>query len=328
MHASDTAMSTVTSKDIIQEQANQIRDSINNPRKHYELRQNKALFSQLCSSLDVIEDTEEAIAAYTAKEFGESKSAHYLAVYGLLQAIYVQQDAVINLCESLGIRESINNYPKLKSIRETRNDIVGHPTKRDQRKGQPISYHHISRITLSQSGFKLASFFADGSPPQFKDIDIPGLIVEQRKFISTILASQISNLEAEEKEHKAKFRMEKLLDIFPATLGYNFEKVFEGIFRDDYAELGALNLEQIKEVVENFREAIGRRNMDFYESLQEDYELIGHAISHLDSYYRAKAGGEKPEVETPTAKIFAAFLRGQVDMLKAYAKEIDDDYAE
>ncbi len=321
-------MSTVIPIIIIQEQANQIRDFINNPRKHYELRQNKALFSQLCSSLDVIEDTEEAIAAYTTKEFGESKSAHYLAVYGLLQAIYVQQDAVINLCESLGIRERIDNYPKLKEVRETRNDIVGHPTKRYPRKGQPTSYHHISRITLSQSGFKLASFFADGSPPQFRDIEIPGLIVEQRKFISTILATLIGNLEAEEKAHKAKFRMEKLVDIFPATLGYNFEKVFEGIFRDDYAEFGALNLEQIREVVQKFRKAVGRRNKDFYQSLQDEYDLIDDAIFNMDKYYRAKVGGDKSEVETPTAKIFATFLRGQVDTLKEYAQEIDDDYAE
>lgn len=121
--------------------------------------------------------------------------------------------------------------------------------------------------------------------------------------------------------------MEKLVNIFPATLGYNIEKVFEGIFRDDFAEFGALNLEQVKEVVENFREAVGRRNMDAYESFQEEYELINHAISHLQSYYRAKAGKENPEVESPTVKIFATFLRGQVDILRAYAQEIDDDYA-
>ena len=87
------------SDSIIRRQAKQIRKLINSPQKHYELRQNKALFSQLCSSLDVIEDTEAAITAYTEKDFGEDKPSHYLAVYCLLQAIYVQQDAVINLCE-------------------------------------------------------------------------------------------------------------------------------------------------------------------------------------------------------------------------------------
>lgn len=306
---------------VVQEQVNQIRAFINNPRRHYELRQNKALFSQLCSSLDVIEDTEEAITAYVAKEFGESISAHYLAVYGLLQAIYVQQDAVISLCEALGIKEKINNYPKLKEIREIRNDTIGHPTKRDQRK--PVSYHHISRITLDQSGFKLISYFADGSPVQIRDIDISGLIIEQRKFISTILATLINNLDAEEKAHKARFRMEKLVDIFHPTLGYNFEKIFEGIFRDDYAKFAAVNLELVKETVSRFREAIGRRNMEFYETLQDEYELIEYAITHLDNYYRGIPG-----IEKPAAQIYAAFLQNQVDHLEAYAREIDDEYAE
>lgn len=314
-------------EDIVQKQANQIRDYINNPRKHYELRQNKALFSQLCSSLDVIGDTEEAIAAFKAKEFGDSKAAHYLAVYGLLQAIYVQQDAVNNLCESLGIPERINKYLKLKEIREIRNDTVGHPTRRDKQKGRPSSYHHISRMSLNQTGFKLASFFSDGTS-QFRSINIPELIEEQRRFISEILSTLIANLEAEEKAHKEKFCMEKLVDIFPDTLVYNFEKIFEGIFREDNAEFAALNLEQVSEVTHNFRKAIGRRNMDFYESLEDDYNRIEHTIAHLGQYFRSKMTSEKSEIEEPTAHIFATFLHSQVDNLKQYANQIDNEYAE
>lgn len=321
-------MSTTISKIIILEQISQIRSFINNPRKHYELRQNKALFSQLCSSLDVIEDTEEAIIAYATMEFREDKSVYYLCVYGLLQAIYVQQDAVINLSESLGLSEKISTYPVLKDIREARNDIVGHPTKRDQRKGQPTSYHHISRITLSQSGFQLISYFADGSSPQFRNIDLPELIIKQRKFISKILDSLITQLEVEEKAHKARFRMDKLVNIFPGTLGYNFEKIFEGIYRDDYAEFAVLNLQQVQEIAYNFREAIKLRNMDFYESLQEEYELLEYARAHLNEYYLAKTNGEESNIETPAAKIFADFLQRQLDTLKTYAQEIDEDYAQ
>src|SRR5574341_1663312 len=92
-------------------QIHEIRDFINSPRKHYGLFQNKPLFFQLASSLDVIQDTEQAIAAFSAKEFGDSKAAHYLAVYGLLQALFVQQDAVTHLCEALTINENADNYP-------------------------------------------------------------------------------------------------------------------------------------------------------------------------------------------------------------------------
>ncbi len=303
---------------------NQIRQLINNPQKHYELRQNKALFSQLCSSLDVIEDTEDAIMAYSEQDFGEEdKPSHYLAVYGLLQAIYVQQDAVINLCESLGIKDKVNNYPKLKEIREIRNDTVGHPTKRDQQKGKPVSYHHISQTTLNKSGFTLASYFSDGSQVQFRDIKISELIVEQNRFISTILATLASNLEAEEKAHKEKFRMEKLLEIFPGTSDYHLEKLFEGVIRDDYADFADGMLDLVINMVTKFREAVGRRNMDFYERLQDEYELIEHATTNLRKYYRGDT-----RVEKSAARIYVIFLKHQIDELKDYAKEIDDEYAE
>jgi hypothetical protein len=310
------------SNSTVRKQVNQIRQLINNPQKHYELRQNKALFSQLCGSLDVIEDTEDAISAYTDKDFGEDKPSHYLAVYGLLQAIYVQQDAVINLCESLGIKDKVNNYPKLKEIREIRNDTVGHPTHRDQQKGKPASYHHISQPTLNKSGFILASYFSDGSQVQFRYIKISELIFEQSKYISDILTTLINNLEEEEKAHKEKFRMEKLLEKYLSTSDYYIEKLFEGIYRDDCAEFADGVLDLVINEVNQFREAIKRRNMDFYERLQDEYELIEHATTKLRKYYRGDT-----VVEKPTARIYVIFLNHQIDKLKAYAKEIDDEYA-
>ena len=108
----------------------------------------------------------------------------------------------------------------------------------------------------------------------------------------------------------------------------NLEKVFEGIFRDDYAEFAVLNLEQVNEVVQNFRKAVGRRNMDFHESLQDDYNLIEHAVAYLKNYYAAKMKESVSEADTRAARIFATFLRGQVDNLKGYAEQIDEEYAE
>ena len=309
------------SDSIVLKLENQIRQLINNPHKHWELRQNNALFSQLCSSLDVIEDTEDAILAYSEKDFGEDKPSHYLAVYGLLQAFYVQQDAVINLCGSLGIKDTINNYPKLKDIREVRNDTVGHPTKRDQPKGKPASYHHISQMTLNKSEFTLVSYFSDGSKVQFRDIKISELIVEQSRFISSILKTLAVNLEAEEKAHKEQFCMEKLLAIFPDTSDYHLEKLFEGVIRDEYAHIANGMLGLVINMVTQFREAVGRRNMDFYESLQDEYELIEYATINLRKYYNGETG-----VEKSAARIYVIFLKHQIDKLKDYAKEIDDEY--
>src|SRR5438552_140615 len=123
----------------MQEQTQTIRDIINKPRKQYHLMKKLGIWFQLCSCLDVIGDTDLAIKAYTNKECGTSKGATYLAVYGLLQALFMQQDALMNLGESLGIDDKIENYPRLKEIREIRNVSIGHPTRHNRKKS--TSYH-------------------------------------------------------------------------------------------------------------------------------------------------------------------------------------------
>ena len=175
---------------------------------------------------------------------------------------------------------------------------------------------------MDKSGFTLASYFSNGSHVRFKDIKISQLIDEQKKFISVILTTLINNLEAEEKVHKEKFRMEKLLEIFHETFDYHLEKLLEGVIREEYAKLADKNLDRVIDVLKRFGEAIGRRNMDFYERIQDEYELIEYATTHLRKYYRGKNG-----VEKPAARIYVIFLNHQIEELKAYAKEIDDEYA-
>jgi ubiquitin C-terminal hydrolase len=116
--------------------------------------------------------------------------------------------------------------------------------------------------------------------------------------------------------------MEKLLEKYFSTSDYYIEKLFEGISREDCAEFADGVLDLVINEVNQFREAIKRRNMDFYERLQDEYELIEHAKTELRKYYRGDT-----VVEKPTAKIYAIFLKHQIDKLKAYAKEIDDEYA-
>ncbi len=175
-----------------------IRDIINKPRIHDTLWENRELFSQLCSSLDVIGDSDGAISAYSDMKV-TSNEATYLVVYGLLQSLFLQQDAVNNLCESLGIPKMLGDYPKLKEIRKIRNDSIGHPTKRDRPK--PTSYHFISQVTLK--GFRLYSEHPNRELriSDFKDILIPDLISEQKKYISEILNSIITESEKRNAEH-------------------------------------------------------------------------------------------------------------------------------
>jgi hypothetical protein len=57
-----------------------IRDIINNPRKQYFLLKNRGLWFQLCSCMDVIEDSELAITSYSEGSFRQSNGDKYLVI--------------------------------------------------------------------------------------------------------------------------------------------------------------------------------------------------------------------------------------------------------
>ena len=128
----------------ISELESQIRDLINNPRKQYQLLQNSTSWNQLCSSLDVIGDTELAIDSYIDKQYPNDDGSKYLLVYGILQCLFLQQYAVKHMAEALGIEYVSDSL--LKYIKDIRNKSVGHPT--NKRNGKDQTSHFISRISL------------------------------------------------------------------------------------------------------------------------------------------------------------------------------------
>lgn len=310
------------------EEIRKVREFINKPILQSPLLKNGALWDQLCSCLDVIEDSEPAIDAYLDRKFGESIGAHYLAVYGLLQALFIQQDAVRYLCESLGMPNPLDNNPRLKEIRDIRNDSIGHPTKRNRKKGQPTSYHFMARPTLKPDGFQLASYFGNGTS-KFEYISIPDLIADQRTYLSGILTSVIGELEQREKAHKEKFRMEKLVSFFPETLGYSFGKVFAGISHigeKDPPTLAQFNLQDIKRTFQNFREAIAKRGIT-YASVNYECELLEYPLTELQAFFENAQNGKELNINEKTAFIFASFVEKQIDELKLLAQEIDKNYS-
>ena len=307
-----------------QEYTQEIRDIINEPRKQFHLIKNEKFWSQLCSSLDVIEDCDLAIASFVDGDFGKDFGEKYLKLYGILQALFLQQDAVTNLCESLGLPNDISAHPKLKEIRDIRNDSVGHPTKR----GEYKSYHFISRTSIEKMGFTLVSDF-ENSETKSRKISVIDLIEDQKKYLTSILKNVIDILRTEEKEHKEKFKMEKLEGLFPDTLSYYFQKIFEDIGKLDRAELGRIDVRLIRDVMDKLKEALQRRGIEIetYESIRYLDKVLEHPIAELEKYFDKLIANEEPEIKDETAYIFAHFAKEHLLELKKIAKEIDDEYS-
>jgi hypothetical protein len=81
----------------------QIRDFVNHYRFTHVLVQDLVTSNVVWSAPDAIGDTQLAIGTYQCLEEKDDIGFNFLAVYGILQVFYVQQDAVWDLFEALDI---------------------------------------------------------------------------------------------------------------------------------------------------------------------------------------------------------------------------------
>lgn len=319
-----------------------IRDYTNNTINQYKLMGDSEKWNQLCSSLDVIGDTGLAILTFQKSKFGITRRTNhltksgifYIIAYGVMQALILQQDAVNHLCEVLRIDESTFKYENLLEIRENRNDSGGHPTKRNNRKSKELSYHYISRITLSKSGFQLLSFKKGNH--FFKEVSLSKMISIQNKQVLEIMKKIKRELERREKEHKIKFKGEKLHEILAKNLSYNFEKIYEAIqpitevvYKTQMALWG---VDSLNDKLQKFRNVLIKRGLDIdaYDSIKFIFKEVEYPIKELKKYfefYKSFSPNDKIEViNNETAGIFVYYLDKKFEELCEMAKEIDEEY--
>jgi len=307
--------------------AKEIRRFINGPRMSHILRQNVENWNQICSSLDVIEDTEEAIRAFdptptNRQVLREDMGKRYLALYGVLQAMFLQQDAVFHLCESLSTAHELSQYPLLDDIRDVRNASIGHPTKRTKQKKR--SHHFLSRISMNHpNDIRLLSFYPDGSM-KVEGIDLTDLTGRQTCNIECILAGIVSILRQRIEDHKAKFMNDKFADVFPSTLDHNFEKLFEALRRPDRFDQGLWAVQDVEQIMANFRAALQRQDMDVdtFDSVELLFDELAYPIAEL----RKHLEGQPSDIQSVRmAKIVGFYMRVKADELKQTTVDLDSD---
>lgn len=305
---------------ILYKRTNEIRDLINSPRKQAALLEDSALWNMMCSSLDIIEDTEFGLDALPAEELnGSNEGIKYLIVYGALQALFLQQEGVENLCESLKIPYTVN--AKLNEIRDIYNDSVGHPTKRGKGKGEAFNF--ISRATIEFQRFQLMTTYPDNTEADFKDIDIPELIEKQKDTICNVLMDIIKTLREEEMEHRKIFADKKLIDVFQDT-AYPFEKIFDVVINSQsaHAERAESFVDRILESIEKFKNLLRERGEPDESYI---YGYLDYSLQRLKVYFQ---NANEDGLNGNDAFIFADFAQRQVEELENRARELDGKYSQ
>ena len=304
----------------VAELESQIRDVFNIPRRHRNTRNDRANFNQACSALDAIGDTELALQEFKSNKSENPIGISYILAYGVLQAIFLQQDAIKHLALSLGLPFKLPD--ELREIRELRNDAIGHPTSRDvDRKNKIKSFHHISRATLSNTGFQLMSTYSDRDSYDFKVVQFDTIIDIQSEFCENLLNDILEKLKDDENNHRKKFMNDKLIDCFHSSLSYIFSKVKEGIRSNIGRDFALSNFKSIIEAISTFEKKLKDRGEE--ESIEYIKEDLSYPTEKVLQYLEGKE-----DVDLRAAEIFIDYIERQVDALKQIAKEIDENYQE
>lgn len=94
----------------------------------------------------LIEDTHGAILAHREKGFSENPFIAYIEFWGVMQAIYIQQDSISELYYSVtGDKHSTEKLKNWREIRRLRNACAGHPSRKDIPKGEPLTRTFMGR---------------------------------------------------------------------------------------------------------------------------------------------------------------------------------------
>jgi len=309
-------------RNIIYNKLKKIRDLINEPRKQYLLTQDKEGWQKLSCSLDVVDYTQLAINFYLDSEFPEPSGGKFLFSYGLLQSLYVQQDAIKNICEVFGLKINYKkDYPILKDIREKRNDLVGHPTNRNDK-----SVHYLTPDYLTKTEFRVHSVYS-GKKYKMQKIDIEKIIENQETLIVDIIEKLENKILKEIKAHKKKFINSKMSDIFTRFTHYQISKLHDAFYENSVPQdidTAKHFLESIEEQIEVFKKEIKKR----YESLEAvplveiEYEEIESILKFIKDNLEGRRDEDinlvNPVIDT---------LKNKICSLIKICKDIDSDFS-
>ena len=298
------------------ERLNEIQNFANNQRRQYALQQDRPLIPMIFSCLGTIADTEKALESYLKTDFDSlDVGTKYLFIYGVLQALFAQQDAVENLHKALDILYTAD--PSIKEIREIRNDASGHPTNRGNRK----AFNFINRKTLNANGFELTTVRPEnGNKPEYTDVNLPDLIATQKSVFMDVLTNLIEKLKEEDVEHKKKFEGKKLVNIFDPTK-HLFSTINEAIVNPNFphTELAETYVYEIVKCVNEFITGLeDRGEPDFH--IYHIYEELEKFLNCLIAYFQ---NGRDIRIPKKYAYAFALIEQGHVEELKTIVKNYD-----
>lgn len=313
-YVQEARLMTAEKVDKLEELSTCFRDLINLPRRHYNLSHGTNSFYQLCSAMDIIGDICLALRSYLENDHDDQGLA-YLEIFGVLNSLNIQQDAVRRLYKIILASEIDleQEYPRIREIRKARIHVAGHPVTGDG------ASHFLVRFTLTRVGFEYQSF-KNGGEFINSIVNLYELIEYHIDVLCEVTEKLIQHMEKEDREHKEQFRNDSLTKIFKGQ-SYCSSKLFEGL--EDRSDIAGIGIKCIHEILNKFKNALENRSEHFTDSdfLTYDMAKLEYAISKYHKYLN-----NDPFINKDDAYIFARFIQMELDSMEEIAQEIDEEY--
>lgn len=293
-----------------------IRLHINEIQKQALLMEKIEKWFRITSALDVVEDTAYAIGFYQNQPYPSELGGKYLYTYGVLQALFMQQDAVESINAVLRNTKSIDwktAYPDAYKVREFRNDVVGHPTNRPLKEDK--WFMHLAQISLQKNDFWYIKSSAKNESSTHIDVNVLKAIDDVQQCNKEVLEKVIEELDKEFRDYIEAHKDRKMEKIFN-NLGYAKEKVLLD------AHMKKAGYDSTKRMVEECEKELVLRygaveNADSFnyllKEIHEIYKLIDEGLSSVSEDFSG-------EME----KYLLQCLFYKLDELKEYCEETDE----
>ena len=271
-------------------------------------------WSKLWTAVDNIEDTQLAI-----DEYSSLKNFSRLAVYGLLQSMYVQRDAISHLEKAIKIPipDWKKDYLELSNIRDIRNETIGHPISKN---GLYTSISHTNNLNILEYGVWSKSGF------QHKIIDLKNIIGVQHDLLIKEIERIMEKFKRDEMQHKLNFQDKSLSKLLTST-GYHIQKLWSFERSREYSRI---NLESLKSIYENFKEEIKKRfKIDKIDEQGVQIPGLILVIQHVEKILPRieKMVPMDSSIDQLDLDVYVESLDKSFSDLRKMAKEIDDEFA-
>lgn len=280
----------MTKEDKIQELTGWFFDQINVPIIEGLYIHDSKIWDTICASLTILGDLQRA-----KREYHELSKINYLEVIGIMQAIYIEQDCMLNLRNSIlgkGGKTPLINY---KSIRDLRNEAFGHPSER-QKKGS-FSRHFFDIENESDQRIKIINWEGSGDINSTQII-LPKIVEENSKvsidYLIEIKKAFITKINDQMNSYKIN-----LTDLFKGA-NYTFEKLLtkqhDRIVIDTYYGIE----DDIKKAIEGLTERklieLYQRDLDVIIFFSDRLKVLFNIQTYLDIEFYAYAISLRREI--------------------------------